>query len=214
MDAACLRSRHAEPKNDAQTWFHFNGRDHPLGFLHRHNLGVLWLLRFYAESLVVVHALSKVLAQTLDHQHARLHCAFGARWKPEAIRDSRLVEAEVGALLNAGEQPTGNAEVVVEEYLNVRHLPVHLVNPDCPLHFLRSIFYKSVRLGVFATDKIEDDRWPAPIVLPPGIAHFHNLEHAADADRLTLERLIGWGFLCLLHQLCHTLGLLLLVVTA
>src|ERR1035441_3480950 len=71
-----------------------------------------------------------------------------------------------------------------------------------------------MRLGVFATDKIEDDRRTAAKFLAPRVADIHNFEQAADADRLTLDRLTRRRFLRLLHQLCHTLGLFPLVGTA
>src|ERR1035437_9534300 len=69
-------------------------------------------------------------------------------------------------------------------------------------------------LGVFASHKIEDKRWPATIILAPGIAHIHNLQHPAHADALAIQRLTGRSLLRLFNQFGNALSLLLLVVLA
>ena len=69
-----------------------------------------------------------------------------------------------------------------------------------------------MRLGILSPDKIEHDRRPALIRLAPRVAHIHNVQQPAHADRLSFEWLIGRCLLGLLHQLGHALGFLIRVV--
>ena len=48
----------------------------------------------------------------------------------------RLVEVEVGSLLDVGDEAARNMEVVVEADVEVGHLPVGLVDPERALQLL------------------------------------------------------------------------------
>ena len=105
-------------------------------------------------------------------------------------------------------------EVVDETHFEMRHLPVRLVDPDRPLQLLRGVLNQPMRLRVFSSNEIEHNRRPPAKHNPALVAHIHDVQQPAHADRRPFQRLPWRRLLRLLHQLRHPLRLFLLVMIA
>src|SRR6266705_2384992 len=106
------------------------------GLHNRDRLPILGLLSLYFEALVVVIALGKVLAKAFDHQQPHINGSLAARGQPYFAVHGSLLETKARPLLHGREQPSNDAKVVDEAYLEMRNLASRFVDPHRPLQLL------------------------------------------------------------------------------
>ena len=64
------------------------------------------------------------------------YVGVASRLHPQALADRGLIHFDAAAFLNAGEQASGDSEIVVEMHFDTRHLTVRLVDPKSSAEFL------------------------------------------------------------------------------